>query len=62
MNNEKIYLTFPTDRRTAYLLKEMAKGFKMTQPELINIICKDFIRYIDDAAKQDPEVKKALRK
>ena len=43
MNNEKVYLTFPTDRETSFILKDVARRMGKTQPELINEICKDFI-------------------
>lgn len=43
MKNDKIYLTFQTDVITSGLLKELAHALKMTQPELINKICKDYV-------------------
>lgn len=43
MKNDKVFLTFETDRKTSWLLKSIAHSFNMTQPELINDICKDFI-------------------
>ena len=55
MNSEKVYLTFPTDKRTAELLKLIAKGTGKSQPELINEICKDFINELDAIAKQELE-------
>lgn len=44
--NKKVYLTFPTDPETAYILKDLAHRMGKTQPELINEICKDFIENI----------------
>lgn len=46
MKEEKIYLTFSTDKYTAAVLKELAKTYKMTQPELIENICKDHIESV----------------
>lgn len=53
--NDKVYLTFPTDRETAYILKDFAHRMGKTQPELINEICKDFIEnLIAFLQEQDP--------
>lgn len=43
MKQKKVYLTFPTDPETAFILKDFAHRIGKTQPELINEICKDFI-------------------
>lgn len=48
---DKIYLTFPTDPETAYALKTFAHKMGMTQPQLINEICKDFIKTILEFVK-----------
>ena len=41
--NKQVYLTFPTDPETSFILKDFAHRMGKTQPELINEICKDFI-------------------
>lgn len=43
MKQEQVYLTFKTDRTTSELLKRLAQGMNMTQPELINRLCEIFI-------------------
>lgn len=43
MKNENIYLTFKTDKETAWLLTQIAHKFGKTQPELINKICQNYI-------------------
>ena len=40
---EKVYLTFPTDPETSFILKDLAHRMGKTQPELINEICKEYI-------------------
>lgn len=52
MNNKKVYLTFPTDPETAFILKDFAHRMGKTQPELINEICKDFIDNLITYAKE----------
>lgn len=52
MKTKDVYLTFKTDAITAELLKIMAHAMNKTQPELINEICKDFIKAIDEEAKR----------
>lgn len=44
MKSKKVYLTFPTDPETSFLLKELAHKMGKTQPDLINEICKDFVK------------------
>ena len=43
MNEDKVHLTFETDKKTAHLLTELAHLYGKTQPELIEEICKDHI-------------------
>ena len=43
MENYSVHLTFKTDKITSEILKLIAHKYQMTQPELINEICKDFI-------------------
>ena len=50
--NQKVYLTFPTDPETAFILKDFAHRMGKTQPELINEICKDFIENLIKFAKE----------
>lgn len=40
---EKCYITFPTTRGTANVLTELAHIFGMTQPELLDKICREYI-------------------
>lgn len=42
----KVYLTFQTDRLTSELLKVIAHKIGKTQPELINAICESYIENI----------------
>lgn len=44
MKNKKFYLTFATKPEVSILLSKIAKSAGMTQPELINTICIDFIK------------------
>lgn len=44
--NEKVYLTFKTDRGTSEMLKLIAHKMGKSQPELIDEICHDFIKQI----------------
>lgn len=53
MKGNKVYLTFETDRKTSEELKWIAKSCKMTQPELINEICNDFIENINKLAEEN---------
>ena len=57
MNSDKVYLTFATDKETSDLLKLLAHSFKMTQPELINTICKQAIQSIKNKVKEDGLIK-----
>lgn len=43
MKEEIVYLTFPTNRRTAHLLTEFAHIQGITQPKLIDRICREYI-------------------
>lgn len=56
MKQDKVYLTFSTDRETAYMLKELAHIYGKTQPELIEELCKDHIetvmKYMEKTNKQ----------
>lgn len=56
MNNKTVYLTFPTDPETAYMLKDIAKRMNKTQPELINEICKDFIENLLSYLKEQEQI------
>lgn len=40
----KVYLTFPTEPEISLLLKKVANDMGKTQPELIEEICKDFLK------------------
>lgn len=42
-NKQVVYLSFPTKPEVSLLLKKIAHSAGMTQPELINTICIDFI-------------------
>ena len=53
MIEEKIYLNFKTDKSVSEKLKFIAKSLNMTQPELIDSICKDFIEMIENAAEEE---------
>lgn len=55
MSTKKIHLTFPTDEETSEKLRFIAHACKMTQPELIESICKDFIENIEETAKRELE-------
>lgn len=50
--NEQVYLTFKTDRVTAGKLKVTAHIFGKTQPQLIEEICKDYIKTIETAIEE----------
>lgn len=52
MKSDKVYLTFPTDRATSEILKIIAHGYKMSQPELIEMICKQYIEDLDKIAEE----------
>ena len=56
MIEEKVHLTFKTEKSISEKLKFLAKALNMTQPELIDSICKDFIETIENAAAE--EIKK----
>lgn len=46
MNNSKnqiVYLSFPTKPEVSFLLSKIARNMGMTQPELINALCIDFL-------------------
>lgn len=44
MKRDKVYLTFSTDIETSEILKELAHFHGMTQPELIEVLCKNHIK------------------
>ena len=44
MNNEKVYLTFPTNPQISFILKKIAHEAGKTQPELINEICENYVK------------------
>ena len=56
--NETIYLTFKTEKSISETLKIIAKSLNMTQPELINNICKDFIEMLEETARKEIEKEK----
>lgn len=58
MKQKKVYLTFPTDPETAFILKDFAHRMGKTQPELINEICKDFIENLIAYANELATTKK----
>lgn len=51
-NKEVVYLTFPTDYETSWLLKEIAKTQGKTQPQLIEEICKQYVAHKIKQAEQ----------
>lgn len=53
MIEEKVHLTFKTEKSVSDKLKIFAKALNMTQPELIDSICKDFIEDIEKAAAEE---------
>lgn len=53
MIEEKIYLNFKTEKSVSEKLKFIAKSLNMTQQELIDSICKDFIEMIENAAEEE---------
>ena len=61
MNKEKVHLTFKTDREISELLKLIAHDANMTQPELIEKICRDFIEDLNQIAKEELEKEGILR-
>ena len=42
--NQKVYLTFPTDPKISIMLNSIADNMGKTQPELIETICKEYIQ------------------
>lgn len=60
MSFEKVYLTFKTDKATSKMLTYLAHKFNMTQPELIDEICKDFIDRMIKAAEEAQNNKNSL--
>lgn len=44
MKNGKVYLSFQTDVATSKILKKIADDMGKTQPQLIDEVCKDFIK------------------
>lgn len=57
---EKVYLTFKTEKEVSELLKFVAKECNMTQPELIEDICKTFLENLNNTAKQILEKENSL--
>ena len=55
MIEQKVNITFKTNKSTSDLLKFIAHKCNMTQPELINEICEEFIERLNEAAKEDLE-------
>lgn len=55
MKTKNVYLTFHTDKETSEKLKFIAQACKMTQPQLIESICKDFIENVEETAKRELE-------
>ena len=52
-NDNEVHLSFKTDRKTSDTLKLFAHSMGKTQPELIEEICKDFIKMIETAIKEE---------
>lgn len=46
MENNEVYITIKLDRDIHEIIKTIAKQYDMTQSELINNICLDFIKDI----------------
>lgn len=46
--NYNVHLTFKTDKFTSEKLKVLAHYMNKTQPELINELCKSFIKNIEN--------------
>lgn len=44
MNKDLVYLTFPTDKKTAKTITEIAHIEGKTQPQLLNEICQAYIQ------------------
>ena len=44
MNEEIVYLTFPTTKKTAHAITELAHVQGTTQPKLLDKICQDYIQ------------------
>lgn len=44
MNEDIAYLTFPTTKKTAHILTELAHIQGTTQPKLLNKICQEYIQ------------------
>lgn len=53
--NDKVYLTFPTDSKTAHTLTAIAHMAGTTQPKLLDEICRNFIADLEQRAKEPLE-------
>lgn len=58
----KVYLTFQTDLATSEILKRIAHEMGKTQPQLIDDICKEFIKelLLDQIEKELTEDEKEV--
>ena len=50
--DERIYLSFQTTRRISEILKAVAKAEGISQPKYIEKIVTDYIKELDEIAKQ----------
>ena len=48
MRSDTVYITFKTDRETSETLKLLAHFYGKTQPELIEQLCKDHIKVVNE--------------
>lgn len=55
---DTVYLTFKTEKSISETLKMIANSLNMTQPELINNICIDFIEMLEETARKEIEKNK----
>lgn len=53
MKQDTVHLTFKTTKKTSEILTFIAHKSGMTQPELINQICNDFIETMAKCAKEE---------
>lgn len=65
MNEEIVYLTFPTNKGTANLLTELAHIQGKTQPKLLDEICQTYIQnkliqFIEFAEEKGIDISKII--
>ena len=51
-NNYEVHLTFKTDKETAWLLTNIAHAFNKTQGQLLDEICRNFVKSVLEDVKQ----------